>query len=69
MPICSSFDSFLPCRKRKPRKNTTKGWVPKDIAADMQDTYSSAQATKSLATAPKKITPRRAKFDLFISDV
>jgi hypothetical protein len=39
MPLIYVSNSFLICRKRKPRKNVTKGWFPKEASTSMPEQH------------------------------
>jgi hypothetical protein len=62
------------CRKRKPRKNTTKGWFPKDVGAASppdQDVGASSPPDQDVGASPppsptrihkkavRKMTPKK----------
>jgi hypothetical protein len=39
MPLIYVSNSFFICRKRKPRKNITKGWFPKEASTYMPEQH------------------------------
>jgi hypothetical protein len=74
MPIYHISNSFSMCRKRKPRKNITKGWIPKEATTSMPEQHNTSQSENvdapyedvGCSTPPhekrvvlKKLTPKK----------
>jgi hypothetical protein len=74
MPLICVSNSFLICRKRKPRKNTTKVWFSKEASTSMLEHHNptpneqdDAPFKQTVCSSPprdkrdvlKKLTPKK----------